>query len=88
MRHAEGGGEGEGSHEGSLRAMPRANTSPVTAACNVCLEPYDQEVVAAVIMNCMHVCTCMACATRLKAEQQRCPICRGNIRKVKQLYFS
>ena len=64
------------------RAVSGSDAMPkrlVLDACCVCMStPRDHAVVP-----CFHMCVCAACAMRIV----RCPMCRGDLKRVERIYF-
>ena len=61
---------------GSSVAPPAA---PEETQCVVCMDaPKD-----CIVLPCMHMCVCEACAQLLR---DRCPVCRGPIERIAQLF--
>lgn len=56
------------------------NQLPENRLCHIC---YDAEI-NTVFLPCCHVNSCAKCALAVS----RCPICQGNIKEVKRIYFS
>jgi hypothetical protein len=52
--------------------------------CNVCMER-DRN---AVFLPCSHVVCCNECASKIKAQRGRCPVCRTAIAQVFPLFFA
>jgi hypothetical protein len=61
---------------GSSVAPPAA---PEETMCVVCMDAPKNRVV----LPCMHMCVCEACAQLLR---DRCPVCRGPIERIAQLF--
>ena len=53
--------------------------------CSVCLA----EIAEVVIQPCGHVCICRDCAdTIMENIDRKCPICRGRIKRIQNVYLS
>ena len=53
--------------------------------CSVCLA----EIAEVIIQPCGHVCICRDCAdTIMENVDRKCPICRGRMKKIQNVYLS
>ena len=65
---------------GSSVVPPAApNPGAEETLCVVCMDAPKNRVV----LPCMHMCVCEACAQLLR---DRCPVCRGPIERIAQLF--
>jgi hypothetical protein len=65
---------------GSSVVPPAApNPDAEETQCVVCMDAPKNRVV----LPCMHMCVCEACAQLLR---DRCPVCRGPIERIAQLF--
>jgi len=69
---------------GELRRLNNQKNKSDTSACAVCLEN-PREVV---LTSCGHVCLCSDCAERIRYTDNRCPVCRKEIDKIRPAYIS
>jgi hypothetical protein len=50
--------------------------------CVVCMDaPKDR-----IVLPCMHLCACEACAQRLLEMDASCPVCRGPVERIAQVF--
>ena len=57
---------------------------PPQGQCSVC-----RDVIAEVVINpCRHVCVCRCCAEKIMETDRKCPICRGGISTIENIYLS
>ena len=64
---------------------PPPPSVPVTEdnQCVVCMDAVKDRIV----LPCMHICACEACAQHLQEQDPaRCPVCRGSIERIKQVF--
>jgi hypothetical protein len=62
-------------------ASPQA--APEEAQCVVCMDAPNDHIV----LPCLHICACKACAQHLlKRWPPRCPVCRGAIERIGQVF--
>ena len=52
--------------------------------CIICYNAHRR----CVIFPCRHLCSCLECGKKLETEQPMCPICRGDIDKLAEVFFS
>jgi len=69
---------------GELRRAKARGEQGDSTACTVCLENPREVVLTA----CGHVCLCTTCADRIRYRDNRCPVCRKDIDKIKPVYIS
>jgi hypothetical protein len=51
--------------------------------CVVCMDaPKDR-----IVLPCMHLCACGPCAQRLLGLDASCPVCRGPVERMAQVFF-
>jgi hypothetical protein len=60
-------------------AVPTSQPDAEETMCVVCMDAPNNRVV----LPCMHMCVCEACAQLLR---DRCPVCRGPIERIAQLF--
>ena len=64
---------------GSSVAPPAA---PEETMCVVCMDaPKD-----CIVLPCMHLCACGPCAQRLLELNASCPVCRGPVERMAQVF--
>jgi hypothetical protein len=64
---------------GSSVAPPAA---PEETQCVVCMDaPKDR-----IVLPCMHLCACGPCAQRLLELDAPCPVCRGPVERIAQVF--
>jgi len=63
---------------------PGDNPDRSGTRCTVCLDN-PREVL---FKECGHVCVCSDCAARIQYEDNRCPVCRLEIRGTESVYIS
>ena len=64
---------------GSSVAPPAA---PEETMCVVCMDaPKDR-----IVLPCMHLCACGPCAQRLLELDASCPVCRGPVERMAQVF--
>jgi hypothetical protein len=66
-------------------AVPQAaaHLDAEASECVVCMDaPKDR-----IVLPCMHVCACEACAQRLVELDASCPVCRGPVERMAQVFF-
>ena len=57
---------------------------PPQGQCSVC-----RDVIAEVVIDpCRHVCICRGCADIILETDRKCPICRGGINTIENVYLS
>jgi hypothetical protein len=65
-------------------APPAAPAVEEEALCVVCMDAPKQHV----MVPCMHMCVCEACAQRLlDAQTPHCPVCRTPVRETARVFF-
>ena len=51
--------------------------------CVVCMDaPKDR-----IVLPCMHLCACGPCVQRLLGLDASCPVCRGPVERMAQVFF-
>ena len=68
--------------EGTRGVMPTRERESGPVECVVCMDAPKN----CVLMPCFHLCVCMRCGKRLRADSGKCPICRKVIRKARRVY--
>ena len=68
---------------GSSVAPPAApNPGAEETMCVVCMDaPKDR-----IVLPCMHLCACGPCAQRLLELDAPCPVCRGPVERMAQVF--
>jgi hypothetical protein len=61
-------------------AAPASHPDAEETMCAVCMDAPKNRVV----LPCMHMCVCEACARLLR---DRCPVCRGPVERIAHVFF-